>query len=768
MKAISILLVCVLLSLCPQKAGAQTKQSLEASMRVAQSSMGLGDFEKAVYQYYEVFLVDNTLKNEDKQLVAFCIANCYNKLGSYSKSNDWAKTAMGNPEVNKKTRKSSEELIEANNRLLASDTKMDYLSPESILKRNNAIKAKSLIVEGNILYDKKNYKDALTKFEEAKSLYVTFKTEDARFLYYMGDCYIQTDDSDNGLNKALAVLLKSNELNAKLDISVCFEIGLCYEYLGDLENAINWYSYGKKNFTLNEKQTGVFDKVLDRLNPQLAQIKAGKELKNKPVQVKIVNLGPGINSKEDDYFPSVTADETMLLFTSQREGSTGGKKEDGSYDEDLWFSEIQPDSSWGPVKNFGTPVNTPRNNGIASFTGDGQYVVCVRCGEDGGFGSCDIYGAALHGKTWTEPVNLGGVINSKEWDSQVSISADGKILVFASKREGGLGGSDLWMAKKDSTDRWHTPVNLGSKINTSGSEDSPYLHPDGKTLYFSSNNLSPRLGGYDIYKTTLAADGSWSTPENLGYPINSEKDDEHFVLTPSGLTGYFTSARPGGYGKEDIYKITFPAEKRTSLTTLVGIVMDAETKSGIESTIKIEDIEKGELVGTYSSNESSGKFVVILKPGHNYSITVFKKGYLFYSDNFNIPMETQFREIKKEVFLDKITAGKKIILNNIFFDSGKSTLRPESDNEIKTLYQLMVENPALKVEISGHTDNVGNDEANKVLSQDRAKVVTDALVAKGIATARIIVKGYGKTQPIAPNETEEGKQLNRRTEFKVL
>jgi outer membrane protein OmpA-like peptidoglycan-associated protein/tetratricopeptide (TPR) repeat protein len=768
MKVVSSVFVLLILGLLAPRALAQTKKDLQLQMEAAQSFMNLGDFEKALYQYHTVFQADNTIKNDNKELVALCIAMCYNKLGSYSASTTWANKATANPEANRKTRSGAEELITSNTRLLSSDSHMDYLSAENLLDRQNIIKARALIAEGSTIYDQKNYKKALLLFEEAKKLRTSFKAEDARFLYMMGDCYINTDESDEGLTKAIEVLLKSNELNPKLDLFVPFELGLSYAILGDLDNGIKWYNYGKNTFSLNQKQIAVFDKQLNELLPQVDQIKAGRELKRNPVSAKVINLGAGINSDQDDYFPSVTADETMLLFTSRRPGSTGGKSADGTYDEDLWFAEMQADSSWSLVKNFGTPVNTPNNNAIASFTGDGQYVVCVRCGEAGGFGSCDIYGASLHGKTWSEPLNLGPTINSKDWDSQVSISADGKTLVFASKRDGGFGSSDLWISRKDSSQRWQLPVNLGNKINTSGSEDSPFLHPDGKTLYFSSNNLSPRLGGYDIYKTILQSDGSWSTPENLGFPINSEKNDEHFVLAPSGLTGYFASDRNGGFGKDDLYKVTYPTEKRTSLTTLIGFVTDGESKTPIGSTIRIEDIESGELTGVYASNEASGKFVVILRPGHNYSITVNKKGYLFYSENFNIPPETQFKEIRKEISLQKIKPGNKIVLNNIFFDSGKSTLRPESESELKKLCQLMLENLSIKVEISGHTDNVGNDEANRLLSQERAHVVTDALIARGIPASRMLVKGYGKTQPVAGNETEEGRQLNRRTEFKVL
>ncbi len=632
-----------------------------------------------------------------------------------------------------------------------------FLTPEEIV-------ANKFIREGNTNYDSKNYDAAITNYVMANEKITAPKKHHAKFIYKLGLSYLEKGQD------SLSMVYLNQALNVDPTVDFMAPVGLylASKSLNDFDGAMKWLDYTLAKFPLNSKQQDIINDWKKEVSVEREQVNAGKALLLKPENVKVVNLGPDINGAEEDYFPSVTADESMLLFTSRRSGSTGGLGKDGKYDEDLWYCKKKENGSWDSPKNFGTPVNIKNNNGIASFTGDGQYVVCARCNEPDGQGSCDIYGATLVGNMWNAPVNLGSVINSKEWDAQVSISADGKLLVWASTREGGKGNQDIWISRKKENGEWSEPKNLGAPVNTSGNEYSPFLHPDGKTLYFSSNNLSPRIGGLDVYKTTLNEDGTCTQPENLGFPVNTEKNDMYFVLTPSGLKGYLASDRKGGFGGEDIYEIVYPEEKRSKLVTFVGNVLSDETKEALEANIKIEDLDSAKLVGEYISNSASGKFVVILTPGHNYSLTVSKNGYLFYSENFNLPDSNEFKEVRKEVYLQKIKEGKKIVLNNIFFETGKSELTETSKLEIQKLYELLNQNPLIKVEISGHTDNVGNDNSNMKLSQDRAAVVVGVLVGKGIPSNRLVAKGYGKTQPIALNDTDENRQLNRRTEFKIL
>lgn len=638
--------------------------------------------------------------------------------------------------------------------------------PKGMLDEDE-IGAKKYLQLGNLYYDNKNYSLAISNYTTAYETLKNYKKKDASFIYKLGMSYVN-DGKDSSEVKGIKYLKKALEIDPTVDFMAPVGLYLAYKSLGEFDTAVDWLNYTLEKFSLSTGQKDLLNKWKKQMLNNKEQLKAGEALKLTPEKVEVNNIGSGINGVEADYFPSVTADESMLLFTSTREGSTGGKNKEGTFDEDLWYSMKTEDGKWSAPQNFGTPVNTKNNNGIASFTGDGQFVVCGRCNEPDGYGSCDIYGATLTGNTWNTPINLGSMINSKSWDAQVSISADGKILVWSSNREGGYGDQDLWLSKKNENGFWTPAKNLGRAINTDGNEYSPFLHPDGKTLFFSSNNHTPRIGGIDIYKSNLNDDGTWSKPENLGYPINTEKNDLYFVQTPSGLKGYFASDREGGLGQYDIYEIVYPQEKKSSLITFVGYVIDEVSDLPIEATIKVEDIDSASLVGEYVSNSVTGKFVVILTPGRNYSMTVSKDNFLFYSENFNVSDTAVFQEIKKEVKMQKIEEGNKIVLNNIFFQTGKSELTESSALEIGKLYDLLVQNPSINVEISGHTDNVGGDAENMKLSFDRAKVVVEALVTKGIPAGRLLAKGYGKTQPIAPNDTPENKQLNRRTEFKIL
>lgn len=645
-------------------------------------------------------------------------------------------------------------------------TELNEKLPKGLLEEDE-VQAKIYVQLGDIFYDAKNYNLAISNYTTAFTTLNSFKKKDAQFIYKLGMSHIN-EGKDSSEFKGIKYLSKALEIDPLVDFMAPVGMYLAYKSLDDFDNSVKWLDYTLDKFSLNTAQKDLLNKWKKQMINNKEQLKAGATLKLTPEKVEVNNLGSGINGVEADYFPSVTADESMLLFTSTREGSTGGKNKEGVNDEDLWYSMKSEDGKWGLTQNFGIPVNTKNNNGIASFTGDGQFVVCGRCNEPDGYGSCDIYGATLTGNSWNTPINLGSVINSKSWDAQVSIAADGKTLVWSSNREGGYGEQDLWMSKKNEKGFWTEAKNLGGVINTEGNEYSPFLHPDGKTLYFSSNNHSPRIGGIDIYKSNLNDDGTWSKPENLGYPINTEKNDLYFVQTPSGLKGYFASDREGGLGLYDIYEIVYPQEKKSSLITFVGYVIDEVTGLPIEANIKVEDIDSNTIVGEYVSNSATGKFVVILTPGRNYSMTVSKDNFLFYSENFNVSDTAVFQEIKKEVKMQKIEEGKKIVLNNIFFQTGKSELTESSALEIGKLYDLLIQNPSINVEISGHTDNVGGDAENMKLSFDRAKVVVETLVSKGIPSSRLIAKGYGKTQPIAPNDTPENKQLNRRTEFKIL
>jgi outer membrane protein OmpA-like peptidoglycan-associated protein len=391
-------------------------------------------------------------------------------------------------------------------------------------------------------------------------------------------------------------------------------------------------------------------------------------------------------------------------------------------------------------------------------------MVYTACNRHEGIGNCDLYISTLEGNEWTKPTNMGNVVNSKEWDSQPTISSDGSRVIFTSARPGGYGGYDLYMVDRNVLGDWGPATNLGGIVNTPFNEISPFISQDGKTLYFGSDG-HPGYGQYDLFKTVFE-NGKWSTPVNLGKPLNTSGSDNYFTIGGSGEKGYFSSDRAGD---EDIYEIEIPEEMRPQPTVVVsGTVTNAKTGSPVGAYVMLEDIHTGELIAVNKSNSATGKYLVVLPAGRTYSVSANKEAFFFHSERFDVPSTSKFKEIKKDIPLKPIEKGAKVVLNNIFFETGKSTLSPESRVELGKAIDLMKTNQSMIIEVGGHTDNVGDDASNMKLSHDRAKAVRDYLVNGGIASTRLQAKGYGESNPIASNDTDEGRKANRRTEFVIL
>jgi outer membrane protein OmpA-like peptidoglycan-associated protein len=391
--------------------------------------------------------------------------------------------------------------------------------------------------------------------------------------------------------------------------------------------------------------------------------------------------------------------------------------------------------------------------------------------DDNGDGN--IYSTTLNGDKWSQPVKLNENINSIYWEPSAFISADGNTIYFSSNRPGGYGGRDLYTCKKLPGGDWAKAVNMGPKINTQFDEDAPFIHPDGITLYFSSNGHTT-MGGFDIFTTQLSGDGTWSEPLNVGYPINTTDDDIYYVVSPDSRSAYFSSFRKEGLGEKDNYLATFPDRAETPLTVMKGTVIDETGKPAKNVEITVSDNVTGEVIGVYHTNSKTAQFLFILTPGKNYNVTYESDNHLFYSENMEIPANTNYYVIKRAIIMAPIVIGSKITLNNIFFDFDKATLRDLSNVEIKNLVRLMNNNPRLKVEISGHTDSKGSDAYNMKLSQARAQSVVSSLEANGISKNRMQAKGYGKHMPASPNTNPDGtdnpvgRQLNRRVELKII
>ncbi|GAB4145901.1 MAG: hypothetical protein Fur0041_20400 [Bacteroidia bacterium] len=613
-----------------------------------------------------------------------------------------------------------------------------------------------------------------------------FNPNSASCNYRIGVCYYNIPAQKL---MGLAYIEKAAKLNPSVDPDLNYYLGRLYHLSSRWDEAIT--AYRNYQTPLNSDPNKNRDKNAD-MNRKIGECINGKEYVKNPQRVFIDNLGPIVNTPDPEYTPIITADESVMLFTSRRASTTGGQKDmDNQYFEDLYKTEFV-NGKWTTPVNMGKPVNSEDHDATAGLSPDGQKLYIYRPTKGG-----DIYESILKGDKWSEPERLNKYINSDGHESSVSVSFDGKKLYFVSDKEGTIGNRDIWVSTIDAKGRWGESSNLGPVINTIYGEEGIFVHPDGKTIYFSSQGHKT-MGGYDIFKSEWK-DGKWSEPENLGYPINGPDDDVFFVINASGKHGYFASNKSDGQGEKDIYKITFlgpekqlalsnednllagvaqPVKsvqaaqvveiKTAQITILKGTVTDAFTKKPVAAQIELVDNERREVIATFPCNSSTGKYLVSLPSGKNYGIAVKADGYLFHSENFDIPATSNYQEVVKDIELKNVAIGSTIILKNIFFDFDKSTLKPESYLELDRLVKLLNDVPSLKIEISGHTDSKGADDYNLKLSDARAKAVVDYLISKGIKADRLQSIGYGETKPIDTNDTEEGRANNRRTEFKII
>ena len=415
------------------------------------------------------------------------------------------------------------------------------------------------------------------------------------------------------------------------------------------------------------------------------------------------------------------------------------------------------------------PVNSNDNEGAQCLSQDGRLMFFTACGRPDGAGRCDLYMCSRKGDQWSKPRNMGAPVNTAAWESQPSFSIDGRTLFFVSNRKGGYGGMDLWKTVFVDGKGWSVPENLGPAINTSGDEMSPFIHFDGRTLYFSSNGHTG-MGGMDLFRSTLNDDGSWSEPVNLGFPINTAGDESNLLVARDGRSALFSSDRSGGYGRQDLYTFQLPdAVQATSVDYVRGTVTDGQSHRPLRAGIQVIDLATGRQVASTNSDAIDGSYLVSLPEGGTYAFHVSANDYLFFSDNYNLhdqsPTDGFFIN---DIALSPIAVGQRVTLRNVFFATGQHTLLDESKAELDAVAVLLQQNPTLRVELGGHTDNVGKESDNQLLSEQRARAVRDYLVAQGIDAQRLTHKGYGESQPVADNDTAEGRSLNRRTEFKII
>ncbi len=638
-----------------------------------------------------------------------------------------------------------------------------------IAQNQNNFKAKFDKVTG--IYSAGNYFEALPLYLE---LYKG-DTTNSNLAYLVGDCYLR---ARSGKARAVPYLERavlsvsygykekySEERNAPV---------LAYKLLADayhihskFNNAIPTYEKYKSELTHNKNKDNINLKDADR---KISMCRIGLELTSSPVKVKIENMGKDLNSPYGDYSPVITADQSTMIFTSRRKESTGGQTYDGGrYFEDIYISNFNG-STWSKSQNIGSPINSNDNEATVGISPDGQQILIYK--DDNGDGN--IYSTTLNGEVWSKPVKLNSNINSKHWEPSAFISADGNSIYFTSDRPGGFGGRDIYISEKTEKGEWGKAVNMGDLINTAFDEDAPFIHPDGVTLFFSSNG-GKTMGGFDIFYSSLSEDGTkWLAPVNVGFPINSPDDDIFYVVSADKTKAYYSSFKEGGIGEKDNYAISFLNLEKAPLTLVKGIVKDDKgaVPAGIEITVT--NNETGKVVGVYKPNSKTGQYLFVLTPGRNYNISYEADGFLFYSENREIPKKTNYFEFNKQVQLPPITIGSKIVLNNIFFDFDKATLRTTSNVELKNILRFLNKYTKVVIEIAGYTDSKGTADYNLKLSEERAQAVSNYLIEKGIDKNRLVSKGLGESAPAALNENvngsdnTEGRQLNRRVELKII
>jgi len=635
-----------------------------------------------------------------------------------------------------------------------------------------------LIIVSNIVFGQSNStenKKALKLFEQAqqafdsnaygKSLAFLNEAISVEPAYY--EAYLMKSDiyqEMDSIAPLIKVLEKAISLNAEKFPKSHFILGNAYFRSG---------FYNKASDAFREYLKRVDEKapLVAKARKNIEKCSGAVNLLMHPVPFESVNLGENINSVDDEYWPSITVDGKTIIFTRLVGSNTPVEQRKTMVQEDFYTSYLE-NKKWLPCEPL-SDINTVYNEGAQTISADGKLLFFTACTRIDGRGSCDIYFSRNKGGDWSAPQNAGDPVNSPSWESQPSISANGEALYFVSNRKGGKGGMDIWKCSLKGFSEWGRPVwgipeNLGDSVNTPGNEMSPFIHSDGKTLYFASDYW-PGMGGYDIFYSRLKNDSVWSKPQNLGYPINSHKDEQGLVVDASGLNAYYSSDRPGSRGM-DVYSFELHREARpTPVSYIKGKVVDEDTGSPVCANVELIDLDNTNSVIKGESCWEKGKFLMCLPLGKEYAFNISTQGYLFYSDNFKLKEKTNIIDpYILEIKLKKIKVGGSVVLRNIFFNTGSYELLPESKAELQKLIDFLNLNKTLVIEIGGHTDNVGSAEMNKKLSESRALEVYKYLAAQNIDRERMTYSGYGLTMPVVPNNTPEGRALNRRTEFRII
>lgn len=614
-------------------------------------------------------------------------------------------------------------------------------------------RAEDLYDQGYNALQNRNYEQAEENFRKAIDVYPDHHPS----YYVLSDIYHRQGKTDKEI-EILEQLLNRDLENSRAH----YNLGLTFFSQGEYQKSLNHYQQALEFG--DQSRIGE-----ERIKNRMEETEFALKLVEDPVDYDPENLGPGVNTRNDEYWPALTADERQLYFTRLVPDQ---KSRDKEFREDIFLSKKE-DGEWQEAGSPPGPLNSELNEGAIALSPDGRYLIFTGCNRPDVIGRCDLYKSEFKNNEWTEPENMGDVINSRHLDRQPSISFDGNTLYFSSSRPGNQGDLDLWKSERDQDGEWQEPENLGDKINTEGDEQAPFIHPDNETLYFVSTGHMG-LGGQDIFYARKGESGEFDTVKNMGYPINTHENSFSLMVSHSGDQAYFASEADPNIENEgmDIFSFEMPEEARPRPTTyLQGRVFDAETELPLGGAdFEIIDIEDGQTIVESEADGETGEFLISLPADRDYALNVNKEDYLFYSENLALKEEWDKSEpFIQDIGLQPIEEGEAVVMDNIFFELDSYELKDESMAELERLVRFMQNNPDVNIEIGGHTDNQGAPAYNLDLSENRAKTVYNYLVEEGeISSNRISYQGYGEEQPIATNETEEGRAQNRRTEFKIL
>jgi len=609
----------------------------------------------------------------------------------------------------------------------------------------NTVQA-DFFAKGEKLFLKSHFKAALSEYVLADSV----QPKNVLITFRIAACELNIGKKSTALKKLLALEPTAN----KLPIEYYFYLGKSYHLNYEFTQSMSMYIKYREMLV---NQGGKQQKIIADLDRFIDQVKFAQKLYSNPIKINVKPISEFVNTSFAEYSPIVTLDEKKLYFTSRRPENVGGKKDpiDDDFYEDIYVSE-KSEIGWSLPKNVGNSVNSDNHDAVVGISEDGQkmFVYKNTLHEIGGKQSGDIFYSELIGDRWETPVAFENGINTVYFEPSASINANENMIFFASDKPGGYGGTDIYVTSLLPNGKWTNPKNLGNKINTSENDDSPFLMPDGKVLYFTSEGHLG-MGGHDIFYSKLDTNGNWSSPVNLGYPINSPDDDIYFSWSADGNRIYFSSIREEfGKTNSDIYVGEFVAKNEEHVVMLKGKVQNRITKEPLKALIKVFELANNKLVGVHHSNSISGDYQLILPEGINYRVVVEKDNYLFNSLNLNVPESKSYVELSKDLYLDTVFAGRSIYLRNVFFANNSNDIQIESSSELDALVEVLEKNPHLYIELMGNIDDINDKEHNKFLSESRAVVISEYLTKHGIDETRIISVGCAEITPTNANIEE--------------